>query len=169
MPISVTCSCGKKISAPGKLAGKRVKCPSCQAAVKIPDADQGKHAGRPATKVVLHCRCGRKSAAPAHLAGTSVKCPGCGKPIRVPMGRPASPSTTVKAKAQPAPPPKTAGLMSLLDEVGATAAREGQNCPNCRSLIPSEAILCVQCGYHLESGKQLRTKRIGRKPRLGHL
>ena len=37
MPIPVTCSCGKKLNAPDTLAGKRVKCPGCQALVLIPE------------------------------------------------------------------------------------------------------------------------------------
>ena len=37
MPILVTCSCGKKLNAPDTLAGKRVKCPGCQALVLIPE------------------------------------------------------------------------------------------------------------------------------------
>ncbi|MFM8931173.1 MAG: M48 family metalloprotease, partial [Gemmataceae bacterium] len=37
MPISVTCSCGKKLNAPDTLAGKRAKCPACQTLVLIPE------------------------------------------------------------------------------------------------------------------------------------
>src|SRR4051794_29393003 len=37
MPIDVACSCGKKLSAPEKYAGKRVRCPGCQAVVVIPE------------------------------------------------------------------------------------------------------------------------------------
>ena len=37
MPISVQCVCAKKFSAPDKLAGKRVKCPSCGQPLDIPD------------------------------------------------------------------------------------------------------------------------------------
>ena len=37
MPISVTCPCGKKLTAPDTLAGKRAKCPACKELVKIPE------------------------------------------------------------------------------------------------------------------------------------
>ncbi len=35
MPISVTCSCGKTLQVRDDLAGKAVKCPSCQAVLKV--------------------------------------------------------------------------------------------------------------------------------------
>lgn len=36
MPISVTCTCGKKLSVKDELAGKRGKCPACGAMLSIP-------------------------------------------------------------------------------------------------------------------------------------
>jgi hypothetical protein len=37
MPITVSCPCGKKLTAPDDLAGKRAKCPACGEAVNVPD------------------------------------------------------------------------------------------------------------------------------------
>ncbi len=37
MPISVTCPCGKKLTAPDTLAGKRAKCPGCKEFVNVPE------------------------------------------------------------------------------------------------------------------------------------
>ena len=40
MPLKVTCQqCQKTLKAPDKLAGKRVRCPSCQTIVQIPEAN----------------------------------------------------------------------------------------------------------------------------------
>jgi RsiW-degrading membrane proteinase PrsW (M82 family) len=39
MPITVVCACEKRLRAPDSLAGKRVKCPACGAALLIPDVD----------------------------------------------------------------------------------------------------------------------------------
>lgn len=36
MPISVTCTCGKKLTAPDDAAGKKAKCPDCGTRVLIP-------------------------------------------------------------------------------------------------------------------------------------
>jgi hypothetical protein len=41
MAIAVRCECGKKFSAPEKLAGKRVKCPGCGGPIAIPAAGGG--------------------------------------------------------------------------------------------------------------------------------
>jgi hypothetical protein len=38
MSISVTCTCGKRLSVKDELAGKRVRCPGCQGVVAIPAA-----------------------------------------------------------------------------------------------------------------------------------
>ena len=38
MPINVTCQCGKQLAAPERLAGKRVKCPSCGNRLQIPES-----------------------------------------------------------------------------------------------------------------------------------
>jgi len=40
MPIKVTCQCGKSFAAKDELAGKTVKCPSCQKPLRIPAANQ---------------------------------------------------------------------------------------------------------------------------------
>lgn len=36
MPITFTCACGKTLRVPDTSAGKRAKCPACQAVVDIP-------------------------------------------------------------------------------------------------------------------------------------
>ena len=36
MPITVTCKCGKKLSAPDEAAGHRVKCPHCGEVTSVP-------------------------------------------------------------------------------------------------------------------------------------
>ncbi len=52
MPITLGCpSCGKRFRARDESAGKRVKCPYCQAAVPVPSSDESAHAGAP-TEVV---------------------------------------------------------------------------------------------------------------------
>ena len=40
MPIKFTCStCNNKMQAPDSAAGKKVRCPSCKAAVAVPEPD----------------------------------------------------------------------------------------------------------------------------------
>ncbi|HEY1190155.1 MAG TPA: hypothetical protein VGE74_21090 [Gemmata sp.] len=48
MPITLGCpSCGKRFRARDESAGKRVKCPYCQAAVPVPTAEESAAAGAP--------------------------------------------------------------------------------------------------------------------------
>jgi hypothetical protein len=41
---------------------------------------------------------------------------------------------------------------------------EKKTCPSCQAALPANAVLCVECGYHLLSGKKLKTvsKRLTR-------
>ncbi len=59
-------------------------------------------------------------------------------------------------------PVPTSPIADLLDEIGFQAARSRHNCPQCKTTLAAEAVLCVNCGYHLEKGKALQTKRVGR-------
>ncbi|MBM3979128.1 MAG: hypothetical protein FJ304_02365 [Planctomycetes bacterium] len=48
MPITLGCpSCGKRFRARDESAGKKVKCPYCQAAVQVPTAEESGSAGAP--------------------------------------------------------------------------------------------------------------------------
>src|SRR5262245_59409395 len=38
MPIQFQCTCGKQVQAPDNMAGKRVRCPYCQAVNNVPQA-----------------------------------------------------------------------------------------------------------------------------------
>src|SRR5215218_3038660 len=52
MPITLGCpSCGKRFRARDESAGKRVKCPFCQAAVPVPTSDEARSAGAPTETV----------------------------------------------------------------------------------------------------------------------
>src|SRR5437763_980284 len=100
MAIKVQCSCGKAFAAKDELAGKTVKCPSCQKPLKIPG--------------------GTAPAKSAPKADAAKAAPGKVAPAK------AAPGKTASAKArgddddyslsaeEPAPRPKS----DLFDEVG---------------------------------------------------
>lgn len=135
MPIVVQCnSCKKKIKAPDKFAGKRVKCPGCQSVLAIPAASQGAASPMPAQP-------SPKPAAPApqpSFASSSLLDDEI--PIR-----------------QEAPPAQATAdsLADLLDddipirqEPAAQPVVKGpSNCPGCGSAVSPGAALCVDCGY----------------------
>jgi len=88
MPIKVQCACGKAFAAKDELAGKTVKCPSCQKPLKITEgAAPAKAAAKPSSSGAA------KAAAPPPAGGMSdlfdeiglkaaekgtMPCPGCG-------------------------------------------------------------------------------------------
>lgn len=90
------------------------------------------------------CTCGQAFAAQDQLAGKAVKCPKCGQSLRVP----AAPPTAAAAA-----PASSAGLTSLLDEVGIKAhvADNRRRCPNCDLAIMDNAVVCVQCGFNTQT------------------
>lgn len=104
MPIKVQCSCGKAFAAKDELAGKTVKCPSCQQPLKIPG---GGSAAAPAAKPAAPAAkpaAAKPAAAPARSAAPAPKaaandlfdevglqaaaagtqpCPGCTEPMPI--------------------------------------------------------------------------------------
>jgi len=157
--VQVHCKCGKSFSAPQKLAGKAVKCPNCQKPIRVP-VDQAASAGSiKSDKIILRCECGKSFAAPSKLAGKSVRCPGCEKAVKVPAAANATSGKGASARDNSA----EGSIGSLLDEVGFQRAAASNRCPECKEDLGEDAILCIHCGYSLESGKQLKTKYVGRR------
>ncbi len=91
--------------------------------------------------IKVACKCGQQFAAKDELAGKVVKCPKCKQPLKVGASGPA---------------PASGGLGDLLDEVGFHVHQEEENtqyCPACDEKMSDRALMCVACGYHLETGK----------------
>ena len=100
--------------------------------------------------IEVTCSCGKTVSANDELAGRRVKCPDCSEPISIPADFDEVGS----------------GMAELLDEIGMEATRTGVRCPNCRSDLEAEAILCIACGYNLETGKVLETDSFVSKGRF---
>ena len=174
MPIQVTCSCGKSVAAPSKLAGKKVKCPGCKEPLQVPSANgksasgksaSGKSASGKSTNgksaangssaaIKASCSCGKSFKAPAKAAGKKVRCPACKEPVTIPGGK----KSKAKIAAAASAPSADDGVGSLLDEVGFQRSGGAGRCPNCKEDLLEEAVLCVACGYNLETGKMLKSK-----------
>lgn len=142
MAIQVKCKCGKGFAVKDEMQGKKAKCPACGEILVIGH----KTPAAPATSgaISVTCPCGKAISAPAKLAGKQVKCPGCGKPLTVPTG-------TAKSK-------DPNDLSDLLDEIGYDQEKTKDSCPECSATLTPNAVLCVACGYNLETGKKLKTK-----------
>ncbi len=140
MPISVTCSCGKTLQVRDDLAGKAVKCPSCQAVLKVGSGS----AAAP------------KPAAPQPTAAK----PGAAKPAPAvaQAARPTAGSAPAALNRAPAAGVAAGGdgaLDRLFEEEG-FKLRTGKYCPACAELLQPGAVLCTKCGFHLEAGTKLQ-------------
>jgi hypothetical protein len=88
-------------------------------------------------------RCGRQLQVGDELCGREIHCPGCGSPL-------ASPPALVGT-----PGPRT----GITDTPGRGAGEERRTCPRCQQPLAPGAVLCIECGFNLKTGKQLRTVR----------
>ena len=100
--------------------------------------------------IQVACQCGQKFSAKDELAGKRVKCPKCGQPLVIAEAAPA-PSDSLEDSL--------GGLGGLMDQAGFENAG-GAACPKCNAGMPPGAVLCVACGFHLESGETLKTRVI---------
>ena len=100
------------------------------------------------------CKCGASFAAKDELAGKAVSYPKCKQPLRIP-------SPAVAAQ------PPAGGLDDLFDEVG-ISAKKGPSCPKCNAELKPNAILCVACGFDLQSGEHREGAKIQPAGRGGH-
>jgi hypothetical protein len=157
MKISIQCGqCGKQYQVKPELAGKKVKCQACGTPISIPADAEAKGESPP------------QKAAPAGKAKApaAIKQPAAARK----SAAPAQP----KAEVLPQTP-----RHSILDEHMAGAVRlpgvGEMYCPKCKAIIPTASVLCVTCGFDLQSGRDTRvsseanrTKRKpGQRPVLG--
>gem|GEM_PF-1442691 len=141
MSIVVKCgSCGKTIKAAEKFAGKRVKCPGCQAVLAIPAAASA----APTSP---------KAAAPASQ-GVAVGLVADGFPIQ---------------QQAPTAQPAAGSLADLFDDdvpirkepqQAQPAVQAPATCPGCGAPVQTGAVLCVNCGYDFRVQAK-RTQQIG--------
>lgn len=170
--ISARCDCGETFNAKPESAGKTVKCPKCANPVQIPEGPA--QAAEPGVKVT--CACGNSLNAPPRLAGKTVRCPACKSPLAIPKA--VLTDATADSDADSATgsdidfdlsgkqqisslhdqgiDSDTSGMAGLLDELGIESSKTGRRCPNCSSDVEPDAILCIDCGYNLDTGKKLK-------------
>jgi DNA-directed RNA polymerase subunit RPC12/RpoP len=104
--------------------------------------------------------CGKRFAAKEKLAGRKVKCPQCGGVLTIPKPRPAPEAALELPKpddeyAVTLPPagetgPSTAGRVSGTERAPGTKPK----CPSCGASLKPGAVLCVECGYDMRTGKK---------------
>ena len=103
--------------------------------------------------------CGTSFQAKDSLAGKRVKCPKCAQPIMIgqPVATRAQAAKGVAKGGSAAAAGAHNPLLDLLDEVQVKPAVRGPVCPNCSKAMSHLAVVCVECGYNVETGKKLTT------------
>lgn len=112
--------------------------------------------------IKVSCACGAAFNAKDELAGKTVKCPKCTQPLRIPTpgGQVVSPQAAPQAgPVQRSAPAPASNIPSIFDEAGIEAAPQGVPiCPSCHKPIRPGTILCVNCGFNMQTGRKLQTQ-----------
>lgn len=168
MPIKVTCACGASFSAKDELAGRTVACPKCHQPLQVPSVTGAvtQPSSATATKATPAA-----AAKPAAAAGAKPVAAQAAKPA---AARPAAPQAGVKpaAPVQPTAVPQIQAssgppTADLFDEVGLKAVA-GPRCPKCSEPLIPNAVLCVKCGFHIQTGEKLAAAKVQTRAEGGH-
>lgn len=103
--------------------------------------------------IKVACTCGQTFKAKDELAGKRVRCPKCSQPLIIP----APELDDLKLEA-PVERPKYNPLDDLLAEEGVKSAPTGPVCPSCSEPVSPTAVLCVQCGFNLQTGEKIHAE-----------
>ena len=108
--------------------------------------------------IKVSCHCGASFTAKDNLAGQTLLCPKCSQPIMIP-----SPNAPfVKQQAAAVNP-----MADLFDEAGFKEYK-GARCPQCNAPLQPNAVLCTECGFHLQSGQKVVGAKVLKAGERGH-
>lgn len=114
--------------------------------------------------IKFRCKnCTQKIGVKDEYAGRRIKCPKCGQAVRIPVPKPEpaeDPYELDLSQLEASDPPSTSMLASIATAESATA---GKTCPNCGQALTEQAVLCINCGTDLRSGKSLQPN-VGKSP-----
>ncbi len=140
MPIVFRHKCGQRLALNIDMAGRTGRCPQCSERIVIPDREA-------LLKMVEKARA-------KHLQNKEKEEIG---PIALdtPRQEPATPATPAADIKRPAAPPLApkAPKPPRPEEVAPPTAK----CPSCGNDIAADAVICVNCGTNLKTGKKLKT------------
>lgn len=108
--------------------------------------------------MAIKVRCGKCDAgfqAKDELAGRRVKCPKCKEPLVI---QPAGALATSRTRQPAIAPAAHNPLLDLLDEQNIRSVVRGPICENCACELSPNAVVCVECGFNVETGQMLQTE-----------
>lgn len=114
--------------------------------------------------IKVSCQCGQSFAAKDELAGRTVKCPKCQNPLVIPAPAPASAAAPAPAAA---PALANQPLGDLLDQEG-FQSHTGVRCTRCNEPIPAGGVICVKCGFNVQTGTAVASSIRQGPKNVGH-
>lgn len=101
--------------------------------------------------IKVTCTCGQSFKAKDELAGKRARCPKCSQPLVIP-----APSVDDEFTLEaPVDVPKYNPLEDILADEGVKHAATGPVCPSCSEPVSPGAVICIQCGFNLQTGEKV--------------
>lgn len=134
MAIEFVCSsCGRVLKLRDEAAGKRGRCPHCKAVITVPETAVSEE---DLIEIIPTDAPSPKKSPPLPPK------PPEPMPSEPPVARPAPDEPLARPKS-PEPPKPT--------------KPEGKPCPDCGKPLAEGAVICINCGFNLKTGKKLQT------------
>jgi hypothetical protein len=82
------------------------------------------------------------------------------EPAHAAVPPPAKPAAAPVASAPVTPAPSKGNIASLDAPIGlgGLSIRHDPKCPSCGNFVKAEAVICVNCGYQMQSGEKVKTE-----------
>lgn len=163
MPITTSCSCGRKLNLKDELAGKTVKCPQCGSALKVPDEKS--------TATAVATPPPRPGPADSRIME---------KPTSVKKKEDAGPKVVMsnfksledfdaagnlkkkkreftKEEEQASETGSTGGEMAKIAAEALKAEKEKpkHRCPACGKGVKPDDVICTKCGTNIKTGRRI--------------
>ena len=106
--------------------------------------------------IKVSCTCGQAFMAKDELRGQTLLCPKCHQPLTIGEGLQKSGQRK-----------QGGGVEDLLEEVG-IKEYQGPRCPRCAAPLKPNAVLCVECGFHLQTQQKVEGARVRKAGERGH-
>ena len=145
MPIVFRHKCGQRLALSIDMAGRTGRCPQCSERIVIPDREA-------LLKMVEKARA-------KHLQNKEKEEIGpvaLGTPRQEPI-TPATPAADIKRPAAPPLAPKAPKPPDIKTPKPEEVVSPTAKCPSCGNNIAADAVICVNCGTNLKTGKKLKT------------
>jgi hypothetical protein len=103
------------------------------------------------------CPCGKKHRAADEHAGKRAKCSQCGQITVIPAAAPGL--RDAPARMRPLTQPATSAPKTVAPTKTVVQGQSASPCcPSCQSPVSRTAVLCVNCGYNLTTGRKTSTE-----------